>query len=201
MLIQYRQSCNGVLLERATAAGSGGTAPYTYAWSNGATGANVTGLAAGSYSVTVTDAGGCSATQSFTITQPTALAATVTTAPVSCAGGTGSASIVASGGTSPYTYNWSSGGSGTSATGLANGSYTVTVTDNRGCTVTRNFTINQPAALSATLNLTQVTCNGAANGQAKFNTFSGGTVPYSYLWSTGSTATSLSAIWRQERLA
>lgn len=186
-------TCNGSATGTATAAGSGGTAPYTYSWSNGSTGASVSGLAAGIYSVTVTDAGGCAATQSLTITQPTALAATVTTAPITCAGGTGSASIVASGGTSPYSYSWSSGGSGTSVTGLSNGSYTVTVTDNRGCTVTRNFTINQPTALSATLNLTQITCNGAANGQANL-TLSGGTLPYIYLWSNGSTATALSGL-------
>jgi gliding motility-associated-like protein len=186
-------TCNGSATGSATALGSGGTAPYTYSWSTGATGASVNSLAAGAYTATVTDAGGCSATQSFTITQPTVLAATVTTSPVTCAGGTGSASIVASGGTSPYTYNWSSGGSGTSVTGLANGSYTVTVTDNRGCTTTRNFTINQPAALSATLNLTQIPCNGAANGQANL-TLTGGTAPYNYLWSNGSTATSLSAL-------
>ena len=186
-------TCNGLATGSATAVGSSGSVPYTYAWSNGATGSSVSGLLAGSYSVTVTDAGGCSATQSFSISQPTALTATVTTAPISCAGGLGSASIVASGGTSPYTYSWSSGGSGTSATGLANGSYTVTVTDNRGCTVTRNFTISQPAAFSATLNLTQIACNGAANGQANLALL-GGTAPYTYLWSNGSTASSLLAL-------
>jgi hypothetical protein len=140
---------------------------------------------AGSYSVTVTDAGGCSATQSFSISQPTALTATVTTSPISCAGGLGSASIIASGGTSPYTYSWSSGGSGTSAAGLANGNYTVTVTDVLGCTGTAVQLASIPANPSVQVSGVPAVCAGE---QSEFS--ASGTYPQ-YTWSNGQTGNSI----------
>ncbi|HPH82429.1 MAG TPA: SprB repeat-containing protein, partial [Flavobacteriales bacterium] len=132
-------NCFGGTTGSATALGSGGTSPYTYSWSNSATGATASNLAAGTYTVTVTDAGGCTANQTCTITQPaSALAATATAAAPTCAGGTVSASVTASGGTSPYTYLWSNGATTSTATGLANGNYTVVVTDFKGCTITKS---------------------------------------------------------------
>ncbi|MBF2709303.1 MBG domain-containing protein, partial [Flavobacterium soyangense] len=151
---QTNVSCNGGTNGSASVSPSGGTAGYTYTWSpSGGTAATASGLAAGSYAVTVTDANGCTATRNFTITQPSAIStATGSQTNVSCNGGTnGSASVSPSGGTAGYTYTWSpSGGTAATATGLAAGSYTVTVTDANGCTATRNFTITQPSALSFT---------------------------------------------------
>ncbi|MCP9754944.1 adhesin, partial [Lacihabitans sp. CCS-44] len=88
---------------------SGGTSPYTYNWSNTATTQDLTGLAAGTYSVTITDANGCQTTASATITQPAAaLAQSLTQTNVLCFGNsTGAIDLTVSGGTSPYTYNWS----------------------------------------------------------------------------------------------
>ncbi|OYX83077.1 MAG: hypothetical protein B7Y83_12705, partial [Flavobacteriales bacterium 32-34-25] len=117
------------------------------------TASTATGLSAGIYTCTVTDANGCTKTQSFTITQPSAISILSSSQTnVSCNDGfNGSASISPSGGTPGYTYLWSpSGGTAATATGLAAGSYMVTITDANGCTATRNYTITQPTALSFT---------------------------------------------------
>ncbi|MGE0637405.1 MAG: SBBP repeat-containing protein, partial [Bacteroidia bacterium] len=144
--------CFGGNTGSASVSASGGTAPYSYSWSNGATGASASGLVAGSYSVTVTDARGCTASCSVTVGQPSAaLSASCSKTDVLCFGGnTGSASVSASGGTAPYSYSWSNGATGASASGLVAGSYSVTVTDARGCTASCSVTVGQPsAALSA----------------------------------------------------
>lgn len=119
----------------ATASASGGVTPYSYSWSNGATGATASGLTAGSYTVTVTDGNNDQAQASVTISQPTLLVASAAaTADADCNGGaTGSASASASGGVAPYSYAWSSGGSSSTENGLAAGSYSVTITDDNGC--------------------------------------------------------------------
>ena len=198
---QTNVSCNGGTNGSASVSPSGGTPGYTYSWSpSGGTAATATGLAAGSYTVTVTDANGCTATRNFTITEPTAISLTSgSQTDVSCNGGTnGSASVSPSGGTPSYTYSWSpSGGTAATATGLAAGSYTVTVTDTNGCTATRNYTITQPSAINtATGSQTNVSCNGGTNGSASV-TPSGGTPSYTYSWSptggTAATATGLAA--------
>ncbi|MEZ5171964.1 MAG: PKD domain-containing protein [Bacteroidia bacterium] len=185
--------CNGGTTGSATASASGGAAPYTYSWSNGASGATANGLAAGNYSVTMTDNGGCSTTQNFTITQPAALSATATAAPASCSSPTGSASVTVSGGTAPYSYLWSDGSTGSNASGLSTGSHTVTVTDANGCTVTRTVNVVQPAALSGSAISTPATCNGAANGTASASV-TGGTAPLSYSWSNGGTTATIGSL-------
>ncbi len=196
---QTNISCNGGSNGTATVSVSGGTAPYSYAWSpSGGTAATASGLTAGTYTVTVTDANLCQATQSFTITQPIALAATTAQTNIACNGASnGSATINVSGGTAPYTYVWSpSGGTAKTATGLSAGAYTVTVTDANGCTITRNFTISQPLnALAATPgSQTNISCNGGSNGTATVSV-SGGTAPYSYAWSpSGGTAATASGL-------
>ena len=198
---QTNVSCNGGTNGSASVTPSGGTPGYTYSWSpSGGTAATATGLAAGSYTVTVTDANGCTATRNYLLTQPSAIStATGSQTNVSCNGGTnGSASVSPSGGTPGYTYSWSpSGGTAATATGLAAGSYTVTVTDANGCTATRNYFLTQPSVIStATGSQTNVSCNGGTNGSASV-TASGGTPGYSYSWSpsggTAATATGLAA--------
>ncbi|WP_338647682.1 MBG domain-containing protein [Flavobacterium sp. KS-LB2] len=198
---QTNVSCNGGSNGSASVSPSGGAPGYTYSWSpSGGTAPTASGLSAGSYTVTVTDANGCSATRNFTITQPPAFStATASQTNVSCNGGSnGSASVSPSGGTPGYTYFWSpSGGTAATASGLAAGSYTVTVTDANGCSATRNFTITQPPAFStATASQTNVSCNGGSNGSASVSP-SGGTPGYTYSWSpsggTAATASGLSA--------
>jgi len=134
----------------ATVSPMGGTAPYSYSWSNGANEVSANNLLAGMYSVTVTDANGCTSSCSVTLTDiagPTCTAAE-TTAPT-CAMSNGSATVTLMGGTGPYTYLWSDNQTTAVATNLAAGMYTVTVTDANGCTSTcetvltgRNCTIH-----------------------------------------------------------
>jgi large repetitive protein len=184
--------CNGASTGALTAVGAGGTAPYTYSWSNGATSDAITGLAAGTYTVTVTATGGFTATASSTLTQPTAVSATISSqVNVLCNGAsTGSAAASATGGTPNYTYSWSNGAAVATATGLAAGTYSVTATDANGCTSTASVTITQPVAASATItSQTNVLCNGASTGAATAST-TGGTNPYNFVWSNGATTAS-----------
>ncbi|MBL0051220.1 MAG: SprB repeat-containing protein [Bacteroidetes bacterium] len=168
---------------------AGGTTPYTYAWSNGATTQNITNLAPNTYTVTVTDANGCTATLSQTITQPNALALTIgTVTNVNCNGNNnGAININIAGGTTPYTYAWSNGATTQNVNNLSPNTYTVTVTDANGCTATLSQAITQPNALALTIGtVTNVNCNGNNNGAININ-IAGGTTPYSYAWSNGAT--------------
>ncbi|WP_242131768.1 LamG-like jellyroll fold domain-containing protein [Aestuariivivens marinum] len=168
---------------------SGGTAPYTYAWSNGQTTQTATNLSAGTYSVTVTDANGCTDFASLTITDPPLLTATAIGTEPLCFGNSNGTAIVTPAGGTPgpgYTYLWSNGQTTQEATGLAAGSYSVTVTDANNCTATASVTIGQPTALDATTSKTNVLCNGAADGTGTINV-TGGTAPYTYLWSNSQT--------------
>lgn len=188
--------CNGGNTGAATLFVSGGTSPYTYSWSpSGGTNITATGLSAGTYTVIVTDANGCTVTQTITITEPTAIAASATSTTAICTSGTGTASVNASGGTGPYTYNWSpSGGTNVNATGLTTGNYSCTITDANGCTFVQTVTVNSTNPLTLTTSSTQAGCtvnNGTATG-----TPANGTAPYTYSWNnsqTGQTATGLSA--------
>jgi trimeric autotransporter adhesin len=190
--------CNGGTSGSATAAGNGGTAPYTYTWSNGANAATANALAAGTYSVTVIDAASCRGIASVTITQPTALnvaANSAATANVACFGGNnGQAAVTATGGTAPYTYTWSNAANTIVINGLTAGVYTVTVNDANNCNGTVGVTITQPTtALTVNAAGDNITCNGANNGTASASV-NGGTAPYTYTWSNGSTSSSLNAL-------
>ncbi|RYD90748.1 MAG: T9SS type A sorting domain-containing protein, partial [Sphingobacteriales bacterium] len=147
----FNTSCFGGSNGAINLTPAGGTAPYTFNWGGGITTEDRTGLTAGTYTVIITDANGCTAAVTATITQPNALASTVSQTNVSCNGGTnGTATIIVTGGTSPYTYSWSpSGGTGATANNLAAGTYTVTVTDANSCSLTRTVTITQSAAVAA----------------------------------------------------
>ncbi|SHK71168.1 Por secretion system C-terminal sorting domain-containing protein [Epilithonimonas mollis] len=144
-------ACNGDANGAINMTPAGGTAPYTFNWGGGITTEDRTGLAAGTYTVIITDANGCTATVTETITQPTALSATASQKNIACNGGsTGIATINVLGGTTPYTYSWfPSGGTAATANGLSAGTYTVAVTDANGCTLSRTFTITQAAPVSA----------------------------------------------------
>jgi hypothetical protein len=179
-------TCNGGSNGSASATVTGGTSPYTYAWSNNSsTTTNASGLSAGNYTMTVLDANQCITAIPFTITQPTALVATATVTNVLCFGGnSGSASVTVTGGTSPYTYAWSNNSSTTSnASGLSAGNYTMTVLDVNQCLTAIPFTITQPAALVATATVTNVLCFGGNSGSAAVQV-TGGTSSYSYTWNT-----------------
>jgi len=134
--------CNGGNSGVATISATGGTAPFTFSWSpSGGNSATANSLAAGTYTCTVTDAGGCVQIQMVTITQPSVLNLT-TSSISSCSGHNGSATALASGGTGVFTYSWSpAGGTGLQATGLIPGTYTCFATDANGCTKASTVTV------------------------------------------------------------
>jgi hypothetical protein len=173
---------------------SGGTGTLTYLWSNAATTANITGLTTGSYTVVVKDANNCTATNSVTITQPSAITVTATTQNISCNGGaTGSASLSSSGGTGAISYLWSNGRTTNTITGLTVGNYSVTGTDANGCTIGSAVTITQPSALAVTTSVSNVSGNGLSNGSINL-TAAGGSTPYRFNWNTGSTTKDITGL-------
>ena len=168
---------------------SGGTIPYNYSWSNSSITEDLNNLTAGDYTVTVTDANGCSALQTFNVSQPQAALSVIgNVTNLSCnSNNSGSISTITTGGTAPYNYSWTNGETTSSLTSLSSGTYDVLVTDANGCTFTTSYTITQPTSqLSATTTTTSVTCNGNNNGAISLIT-TGGTAPYTYIWSNGNT--------------
>ncbi|WP_186280099.1 T9SS type A sorting domain-containing protein [Fluviicola chungangensis] len=186
-------ACNGGNTGAINLTPTGGVGPYTFNWGGGVTTEDRTSLTAGSYSVTITDANGCTGTVSPTVTQPTAISLTASSQTnVSCNGGANGAAAVnaATGGAGGYTYNWTPGnptGDGTtSVTGLTAGTWTCTVTDANACVASVNFTVTQPTAISLTAaTQTNVSCNGGANGAAAVNAATGGAGGYTYNWTPG----------------
>ena len=182
-------SCNGGTNGTATVTASGGIGPYTYSWSpSGGTAATATGLAAGNYTVTITDIIGCTTTATATITQPTAISGTTVVTNIACNGGsTGAINLTPTGGSAPYTFNWGGGITTEDRTGLAAGIYTVTITDANGCTGTVTATVTQPAsAVSGTTVVTNIACNGGSTGAINL-TPTGGSAPYTFNWGGGIT--------------
>jgi len=158
----------------ATLAISGGTAPYTIDWGS----ADTNALPAGTFTYTISDANTCSVTDSVTISEPSALSVTPTTANVSCNGlSDGTATLAISGGTAPYNIDW--GSADTNA--LPAGTYIFTVTDTKTCSLTDSITISEPTTLTATATTTDVSCKGGSDGTASLS-LSGGTAPYMIDW-------------------
>ncbi|MCX7861709.1 MAG: gliding motility-associated C-terminal domain-containing protein [Bacteroidales bacterium] len=183
----------GIIYSQVT----GGTPPYTYQWIPvGGNGPNATNLPAGTYTLSVVDAVGCPKVDSTTITEPpTYVGVTLDSVQhVTCFGGTnGYIAISAFDGVPPYTYLWSNGSTLQDLSNIPAGTYTVTVTDANGCTITLTETVNEPPLLAGFIMPTHVTCYGLSNGSANL-IVAGGTPPYTYLWNTGSTSEDLNNI-------
>lgn len=188
-------TCNGGNNGSASVTAGGGTSgSYTYVWNtvppqNTATAAN---LAAGTYTVTVTDDVACTVTATALVAQPSAVSGTTTNIPPTCAaGGNGSATVTPSGGSGvAYTFAWNTNPAQSTATAnnlAGNATYTVTITDNAGCTGTASTTLSEPTALLVSLSFNAATC-GQANGFATASV-SNGTPPYSYIWQNNSSTT------------
>ncbi len=185
--------CNGSLQTTATS----GNGPYTYTWSpfvpNITAGPlnNAFNLCTGTYSVTVTDANGCTGQQVITITEPPDLTLTPSTVNESCSSANGNIAVAAAGGSPNYSWVWSANantGNSNTASNLAAGSYTCTATDANGCIETITVTLtNTPGPTLQVANFTDITCFGANNGTATVNV-SSGQAPYTYAWSTGGAA-------------
>jgi hypothetical protein len=139
-------NCNGANTGDISLVVTGGVSPYTYSWSTGSIASNLTNIGAGSYTVTVTDGGGNTATYTVIMAQPDAVQISATAQNVSQHGGSdGCIHLNVSGGTPDYTFSWSNGSTVESPCGLTAGTYTVTVTDAFGCVATASKTLTQPA--------------------------------------------------------
>ena len=165
---------------------TGGTGSYTFIWSNFETTEDLNSLCSGTYIVTITDANGCTTTNTFPISSGSCnLTASIdSSADVNCNGDcTGSATVTPVNGTTPYTYAWTPSGATTqTANNLCAGVHNVTVTDDAVCTATASVTITEPALLAITIDSTQnVNCYGGNDG-AVYTTASGGTGLYTYSW-------------------
>lgn len=186
-------SCN-VCIGAATAAGIGGTAPYSYSWSGGQTGPSPNNLCVGVQTVTVTDSKGCTTTQTVQINQTVITLITTNGSTLSCNGAcTGIATANPSGGLAPYSYTWTPAPvapiqNTQTANGLCFGTHTVTVSDANGCSSTNTVTFTNPPAITLTVNQTNVNCSGLCNGTASA-TAVGGAGVISYLWLPGGQTT------------
>lgn len=178
-------SCNGHSDGGATVSGSGGVLPYTYSWfPSVSTGPTATGLNAGNYNVTLTDAVGCMAVSNVTITEPSPITA-ITNSGYTCGSISGSVSVSASGGTVPYGYVWTVGASGQTVSGLNMGTYTVTISDANNCSNTTTAIVSTlPSPVISSLTTTNVCVPTYGNATA---VASGGSGTLTYNWSNGNT--------------
>lgn len=169
-----------------------GTGPYTYLWSNSATTASINNLAPGNYTVTVTGAQNCTATQTITITaQSNTLATTISGNTVTCANpNNGAINLSVSGGQPAYHYLWNNGDTIQDPTGLAAGVYTVIITDELGCSISDTFEILNPDAPQIAMVIEDESCVGLRDGSINV-TVTGGQQPYTYIWNTGDTIADL----------
>ncbi len=180
--------CYGMASGSVTASITGGTGPYTYLWSPaGATTQTVSNLPAGCYTVTITDANGCVVSQTACITQAPIFSSFATISnPILCNGNSATVLVAATGGTSPY--------SGTGTFTVPAGNYNYSVSDVNGCNSIVPITISTPTAITLSANSTDELLGNDGTATASV---SGGTAPYSYLWTpsgqTGATASGLSA--------
>ncbi len=180
----------------ATASAMGGTGTITYSWMPGSlSGASISNQAAGTYTVTATDANGCTATTTATIASSGGPSISITSQTnILCNGGNnGSATASATGGSGTITYSWSGGaGSNPTASNLSAGTYTVTATDGTGCSNSITVTITQPAAIVVSVSTTPATC-GNSDGTATVNA-SGGNGVLSPVWNTSATNSSITGL-------
>jgi gliding motility-associated-like protein len=165
---------------------NGGTGPYSFLWSDYTTGPADTALNAGNYSVTITDNANCSAVASgINISQPTAVAAQISSTPQSCINKIdGSVTVIPNGGMPPYVYSWSNGVYTASAVNLLYGPYSITIADANGCVYTDSVTVPLQPAMLITDSAQQPFCPTVHSGEILLSV-SGGTAPYIYNWSNG----------------
>jgi gliding motility-associated-like protein len=184
----------------------GGVPGYSYVWSTGSTNEDLSGLPAGSYTVTATDINGCTISASITLSQPSALTQSIIAfqypsgSNISCFGlSDGSIDVTIGGGSPGYTYAWSTSSSNEDLNGLPAGSYTVTATDINGCTISASITLSQPSALTQSITAFQypsgsnISCFGLNDGSIDV-TIGGGAPGYTYAWNTGSSNEDLNGL-------
>lgn len=194
-------TCEGGETGEVSAIASKGVEPYSYSWSNGGTTETISNLGKGTYTVVATDAEGCEATQSITFVEDNILTVTEKeVSDVTCFGGSDGYIVVdVTGGKSPYSISWNNGETSFTNKDLVAGDYTVTVTDAKGCTVTKTITVGESSEVKVSIeNLTSVQCVGVCDVTADANV-SGGVAPYTYLWSSSETTSSATTLCEGEQ--
>lgn len=192
--------CAGGATGSATIIATGGTTPYSYNLGIATNTTGVfTGLLAGNYVISVSDANGCSQSINFSLTNPPALTASLTGLQSSCNACTGAATVAPSGGVPGYTVSWTNSvnvvvGTNSTVAGLCPGNHTATVTDANGCVATVTAGVVQTVSVTVVTGGTGILCFGACTGSAVANPI-GGTAPYSYSWTpTAPTQTTQTAL-------
>ena len=183
--VTHHVLCNGSNEGAIDITGSGGTAPYSYAWSNEQITRNITGLTAGTYTVTVTDAITCVATGSWTVTEPVPLSIGGAVTHVSCyTYSTGVINATYGGGVTPYKYLWSNTQTTSTVSGLSAGFYTVTVTDANTCTLAHSWEITQPSPWSVGITGPDVMCCSPNGTSGEYCATVSGDFPplFTYQW-------------------
>lgn len=188
-------SCYGLSDGRVSIATlSGGTQPYTYSWNNGHQGNSLSGVASGNYTLTVNDAHGCSVVANATVSQPSALSARAIATNVNCGVSAGSLMLNVFGGTTPYTYVWSNGSQSDSQSGVTEGVYSVTVTDDNGCSATSSASVGIIGSIAVSIDeVSHISCYGMSDASivaAAENVQQ----PALYMWSNGMTSTTLNGL-------
>jgi gliding motility-associated-like protein len=165
---------------------TGGTLPYTYAWSNGSDNQNISGLTEGSYDVLVTDALGCEISYSTVINQPDTLLIQYQVYSATCTAENGGIQAQVTGGTTPYTYEWSNETTGLNLNNVASGFYTFIVTDAQGCTNSITTEITSLSNIGAEVTVKDLRCYNDNTGEITAFVTSGN-APFTYDWSNGET--------------
>jgi len=186
---------------------AGGTSPYSYSWSTGSAFQDISSLIPGTYSVTVTDINLCVVEGSFVVNEPQILASTTNANTpyggyhISCTGASdGNGSVTPTGGVAPYSFLWSNGQTTSNLTNVTANNYTVTVTDDNGCTTVNNITLTDPPSISVNTAVISnfsgedISCAGASDGRARVTPVTG-VIPYtSFVWNDGTTGNILSNV-------
>ncbi len=173
---------------------SGGTTPYTYSWSNGTHGNSLQGIAFGNYTLTVSDAHGCSISATAVVFQPQTLSARASSTNVLCGVNVGSLTVSASGGTTPYSYVWSNGSNSDLQNGITGGTYSVTVSDANSCSATSSTQVVVTGSLTVSINETSpISCYGMSDASLTVEA-QNAQQPAIYMWNNGVSSTSLNGL-------
>lgn len=184
-------SCKGMSNGSVALSAFYGVPPIQYQWSNGIVASEIDNLPKGDYMCTVTDARGCEIVDTIQVTEPDSMIFHVLQVNPTCGDSTnGEISVFVEGGTRFYNYQWDNGNSENRLQQIGGGIYTLTVTDWNNCVSSANITLIKPDTLAINATATSVPCSGLPTGSISLQT-SGGTLPYSYLWQSGDTLSSL----------
>ncbi|MEO8087050.1 MAG: CotH kinase family protein [Bacteroidota bacterium] len=181
-------SCSGNCNGQAIAAGTSNY-PVTYSWDNGGEADTLTSLCVGIYVVTMEDAVGCIQTDTVVVNSPASFTATTSAIQSNCGQCNGTAIALVTGGVGPFTFLWNNGQTNDTIINLCPGNYSVTITDQAGCSVLRSAFIAGNGSVTTNPSSTNLLCNGICNGDASISV-TAGIPPFTYSWSPGGNTTS-----------